>query len=106
MRATIGSVAALVPSCRTLRRESVSMRALVSLISFSLESFRLDARGLHHLGPFLRFGDEMRAELRRREQHRRRADFRQLGRDAGITETGIELAIEPLDDLARRAGRS
>src|SRR5262245_40132367 len=82
------------------------MRTLVALKSLFSGSFRLDARGFHHLGPFLSFGSEMRAELGRREQQRARTNLGKLGPDAGIGETRIHLAIEPLDDLTWRASRS
>src|SRR5262249_57356608 len=67
--------------------------------------FRLDARELHDLGPFLGFGRDEGAELRCGEDHRQRADLGEPRLDGGVCQRRADLAVEPFDDLRRRAPR-
>src|SRR5215471_2517349 len=62
---------------------------------------RLDARELHHLGPFLNvLGDEL-AELSGRTCKRRVAKVCKPRFHRGIGENGIDLLVELLDDIGR-----
>src|SRR5262245_57448064 len=69
-------------------------------------SLHLRARALDDAGPFLRISCDEGLELLRRHAQRRRAEIGHTRADAGIIEPGIDLAIEPRDDLGRQALRS
>jgi hypothetical protein len=60
-----------------------------------LASLSLDARELHHLGPFPAFIDQS-AEVGGRAGKNSGTDFRDLGLDLGIGTVRIDLCVEPL----------
>src|SRR5262249_7455765 len=66
-------------------------------------SFRLDVGRADHFGPFLGFLSYELAEVRRRERQRDAAKVGKAGLDLMIGESGVDLLVEPLDDLGRRA---
>src|SRR4029077_20664539 len=68
-------------------------------------SLRPDARCLDHLAPLLHLGRHIRAELRRSEDNRRGGDAGKPRFHGWIGQPGIDLAVEPLDDLGWRAAR-
>jgi hypothetical protein len=66
-------------------------------------SVLLEASKLHHLGPLLSFvGDEL-GKVRDRAKKRLAAEIRHPCLHRGIGQRQIDLLIEPLDDLGRRA---
>src|SRR5262249_43394703 len=67
-------------------------------------SLRLDARELDHLGPFLGFGCNESAELGGAKNHWDGADIVEPRPDVRRSQPGIDLAVEPFDDLHWRAG--
>src|SRR5262245_6116669 len=70
----------------------------------SAVSLRLDARELDHLGPFLGFGCNESAELGGAKTHWDGADIAEPRPDVRRSQPGIDLAVEPFDDLRWRAG--
>src|SRR6516225_1624422 len=66
---------------------------------------RLDAGGPDHLRPFFGFSGNQRPEIGRRAGNGHAAEVSELGLELGIGETGIDLAIELIDDLGRRVRR-
>src|SRR5262252_6148578 len=67
-------------------------------------SLRLDARELDHLAPFLGFGCNESAELGGAKNHWDGADIAEPRPDVRRSQPGIDLAVEPFDDLHWRAG--
>src|SRR5262245_42587106 len=61
----------------------------------------LDASRLDHPGPLLGFVGYMLSQVGWRERKRRSAQFQQSFLDLGISESGIDLGIELIDDLRR-----
>src|SRR5262245_60743418 len=62
-----------------------------------------DARELHHLGPLLGFGRYKIAELRGADDHWDRAGVGEPCHDGWACQACIDVAIQPRDDLRRRA---
>src|SRR5262245_22549848 len=67
-------------------------------------SLRLDARELDHLGPFVGLGCNESAELGGAKNHWDGADIAEPRPDVRRSQPGIDLAVEPFDDLHWRAG--
>src|SRR5215510_916443 len=65
-------------------------------------SIRLGAGELHHPSPLLGLSCDKSAELSRGERHWYAPGLLELGLDRRIGQPRIDLAIEPLDDLAWR----
>src|SRR5262245_6812057 len=68
-------------------------------------SLGLDVGGPDDLGPFLGFLGEELAVFGRRERKRRVAEVGNPRPNPGIGEAGVDLAIEPVDDLDGRVAR-
>src|SRR5262245_5510955 len=68
-------------------------------------SLRLNAGALDHLCPFLGLRGHEGIGLGGREHDRLGSDIGKARQDRRIGECSVDLAIEPLDDLARRARR-
>src|SRR5262249_57049972 len=62
-------------------------------------SFRLDARELHHLRPFLGFFGEELAVLSRRERERGVAEVGNPSPDPGIGEASVDLPVDRIDNF-------
>src|SRR5882724_5122268 len=71
----------------------------------SVRLFGLDAGPFDHLAPFFGLGGDVGAEFRRRIEQRRGGDLPVSPFDRGAGEPGVDLAVEPFDDLGRRAAR-
>src|SRR5271169_556302 len=70
---------------------------------FNVWSLRFDVGGPDYLAPLLGFDDDELAELVWRHRHWNAAQVTEPLLDLGIGEAGIDLFVEPLDDLGRRA---
>jgi hypothetical protein len=68
-------------------------------------SFGLEVGGADDLGPLLGLGGDEIAEIRRRARQRRVAEVGELRLDPRIGERGVDLPVDPLDDLGWRAAR-
>jgi hypothetical protein len=66
-------------------------------------SVRLHAGELDDLGPLLGFPDEEPAEIGRRAGEHRRAEIGELRPHLGVGKDGVDLVVEPVDDLGGRA---
>src|SRR6516225_8527641 len=62
----------------------------------------LDVGGPDHLGPFLGLSGNERPEIGRRAGNEHAAEIGELGFELGIVKSGIDLAIELIDDRGRR----
>jgi len=62
----------------------------------------LDVGSPDHLGPLLGFGGDELTEVRGRHRHRLVAEVGKPSLDALIGEGGVDLVVEPLDDVSRR----
>jgi hypothetical protein len=67
------------------------------------ESLRLDARELDHIGPFLGFLSNEISEVGGRAGKDRVAQVGEPRLELGIGEARIDVVIEPVDNLGRRA---
>src|SRR5262249_27099645 len=90
----------------TLQRSPMLRQRLSStaVMERQARSLRLDARELDHLGPFLGFGCNESAELGGAKNHWDGADIAEPRLDVRRSQPGIDLAVEPFDDLHWRAG--
>src|SRR5262252_6260264 len=68
-------------------------------------SVRLDARELDHLGPLLGFVGDQLSELSRRLRQRHAAEISETGLHLRVVESRVDLLVEFVDDLGRRAFR-
>src|SRR5689334_8030986 len=69
------------------------------------QSLRLDAGELHDLAPLLSFGGDELRKIRGRSHQRGSIEIGKPRLHRGLREAGVDLAIEPLDDLGGRLSR-
>src|SRR5262245_47960705 len=74
----------------------------MELFGQDCRSLRPDAGELDHLAPLLNLSCHIGAELRGSEDCWCSGDFRQPRLDGRVDQPGIDLVVEPLDDLAWR----
>src|SRR6266545_2826443 len=67
------------------------------------KSVCFDARELHHLAPLLGFVSDQLAEFSGRSGKNHSAHLGELRLDFGISESGVDLRVELVDDFGRRA---
>src|SRR3954453_12818832 len=85
-------------------RSRRAARTRISLRSSGLRiSLRFDIGGAGGLGPVLEIGRDRALKLRWRAARGRKALLGEFGDEVGIAQRAIDLAIDPLDHLARRA---
>src|SRR6516165_665902 len=92
----------------TLQRSPMPRQRLSSTGRYGMfhwGSFRLDARGLDHLGPLLGFFGNERPEIARRATEDNATEVGELSLQLGIGEASIDLLVELVDDLGRRLCR-
>jgi hypothetical protein len=70
-----------------------------------VRSFRFEARELHNLCPLFGFVDDKFSKVGGRHRHRRAAKVGEPCLNLGSGEARIELSVELVDDLGRRALR-
>src|ERR1035441_6985287 len=96
----------LTPSQRWLRSSSGRLRAVIRAMPRTpAVSFDRQVGGVHDVFPFGGFVSEKLAEIARRARDRNAAEVPELGLDAGILERQVDLLVEQIDDLLRRAMR-
>src|SRR3954466_124731 len=78
-----------------------AIRTSVSKPVFISRSLELDARGLDHLAPLLRFRLDVGLEFSRLAGRRFDAQVAHVGLDLAVVECGRDLRIEALDDRGR-----
>src|SRR6185437_728610 len=88
------------PNQRWLRRSSARLRPVMRGASLDRE-----IGGVHHLRPFFRLAGEQLAEIRGRAGDRRAAELLEFGLHAGVLERLVDLLVEDIDDIGRRALR-
>src|SRR6516164_6101077 len=88
---------------RTYLRTDFAERSLWNVATWAV-SLRLDTRELDHLGPFLGFDCNESAKLGGAKNHRDGPDIAEPRPDFRRSQPGIDVAVEPFDDLHWRGG--
>src|SRR5215470_12465731 len=67
---------------------------------------RFDARELNHLGPLFGFVGNDLSEISGGHGHRHAANLAESCLQSGVGQSGVDLSVQPCDDVGRRTLRS